>query len=84
MKHAVACHICGLPGTPNDPLVADHIIPRSLGGTSDIANLLPAHRSCNATKGGVPPDSKARNDAAIPRASRREKKIAPRMIADER
>jgi len=28
----------------------DHIIPRTLGGSHDLANLLPACRSCNGQK----------------------------------
>ena len=49
---ATRCHLCGQPfSDPSDPAVADHVIPRSLGGSDDIANLAPAHRSCNGRRG---------------------------------
>lgn len=41
------CHLCGLPGATT----ADHIVPRSLGGTNDLANLEPAHSGCNTARG---------------------------------
>lgn len=40
------CAYCGAAG----PLEADHRIPLARGGTNDIANILPACRSCNARK----------------------------------
>jgi 5-methylcytosine-specific restriction endonuclease McrA len=33
------------------PLVVDHILPRSLGGTSEIGNLAAACYRCNEFKG---------------------------------
>lgn len=45
------CHWCGRPATVNDPLTADHLIPRAHGGTSTRENLVPAHRSCNSRRG---------------------------------
>jgi hypothetical protein len=36
-----------------DPLVADHIRPRILGGTDDLDSLAPTHRSCNGRKGST-------------------------------
>jgi len=48
------CWICGRPFTdPNDPPVADHVIPRAHGGSDSIGNLAPAHRSCNGRKGAT-------------------------------
>lgn len=42
------CHLCGTPGATT----ADHLIPRSKGGTDDVeANLRPAHHSCNSVRG---------------------------------
>jgi 5-methylcytosine-specific restriction endonuclease McrA len=49
---ATTCGICGKPFTdPDDPPVADHVIPRADGGSDDITNLRPAHRSCNGRRG---------------------------------
>ncbi|WP_051943873.1 HNH endonuclease [Streptacidiphilus rugosus] len=46
-----ACWMCGKPGTPADPITADHETPRAAGGVD--SPLLPAHRSCNARRGGA-------------------------------
>ncbi|MGP5928896.1 HNH endonuclease [Corynebacterium glyciniphilum] len=43
------CHLCGMPGADT----ADHIIPRSLGGTDDLDNLMPAHKRCNSSRGAM-------------------------------
>jgi 5-methylcytosine-specific restriction endonuclease McrA len=45
------CWLCGKPATAGDPLVADHVIPRSRGGATTRANLRAAHASCNARRG---------------------------------
>ena len=47
------CWLCGHPidGLPS----ADHVIPRSRGGSDDIENLRPAHPSCNYSRGNRPP-----------------------------
>lgn len=42
------CHLCRQPGATT----ADHLIPRSKGGTDDVeANLRPAHHGCNSARG---------------------------------
>lgn len=41
------CHICGEDGADT----RDHVIPISRGGTNSPANLKPAHRGCNSSKG---------------------------------
>lgn len=43
------CHLCGRDGADT----VDHVIPRSLRPdlAHDLANLRPAHRSCNSSKG---------------------------------
>lgn len=42
------CHLCRQPGATT----ADHLIPRSKGGTDDVeTNLRPAHYSCNSSRG---------------------------------
>jgi len=35
-------------------LTVDHVLPRSLGGSDDLANLRPAHRRCNLSRGNRP------------------------------
>jgi 5-methylcytosine-specific restriction endonuclease McrA len=45
------CWICGGTFTADDPCVADHVLPRGLGGSSRLENLRPAHRSCNGKRG---------------------------------
>jgi len=54
------CALCGLPGADS----VDHIVPRSMGGSADLANLQPAHAVCNSRKGGRQP----RRADALPRA----------------
>jgi 5-methylcytosine-specific restriction endonuclease McrA len=44
------CHLCGMPGADT----IDHIVPRALGGTDDIDNLVPAHKRCNSSRGALP------------------------------
>jgi 5-methylcytosine-specific restriction endonuclease McrA len=42
------CHLCRQPGATT----ADHLIPRSKGGTDDVEhNLRPAHHGCNTVRG---------------------------------
>lgn len=58
------CWLCGYPidltADPHrDPLAhaVDEIIPRSRGGSAvDDANLMPAHRWCNGSRGTKPMD----------------------------
>ena len=40
------CHLCGRPGATT----ADHLIPRNKGGPDTLANLRPAHLSCNSAR----------------------------------
>jgi 5-methylcytosine-specific restriction endonuclease McrA len=57
LAFATHCWICGKPGQPGDPLVTDHVVPRSKGGHDGPGNLRPAHRSCNGKKSNHwPPD----------------------------
>jgi 5-methylcytosine-specific restriction endonuclease McrA len=49
------CAYCGSHIEPND-FTWDHAVPRSRGGTDDIGNLVPAHRSCNSKKGKRTPE----------------------------
>lgn len=41
------CHLCPDPA-PAD--TADHVTPRSKGGSDDLANLRPAHHACNVAR----------------------------------
>ena len=48
------CWLCGLPGANS----ADHVIARSKGGAVyDLANLAPAHKRCNESRGNRDPVS---------------------------
>lgn len=44
------CHLCGRRGADT----ADHLVPRSRGGTDTLDNLRPAHFRCNARRGDRP------------------------------
>lgn len=46
-EYGTRCHLCGLDGADT----ADHLIPRSEGGTDDLENLRPAHQACNSARG---------------------------------
>jgi 5-methylcytosine-specific restriction endonuclease McrA len=50
-QNATHCSICGCDFTPDNPVVADHIIPRMFGGGDDLENLRPACRRCNGARG---------------------------------
>lgn len=53
--NATRCYMCGDPFTPDNPPVADHIIPRAHGGSDELSNLAPACRRCNGKKGATLP-----------------------------
>jgi hypothetical protein len=44
------CHYCGV----RRHLGVDHVIPRSQGGTNELANLVTSCRSCNSRKSAKP------------------------------
>lgn len=46
------CCYCGVSLTPGTRTI-DHVIPRSLGGSNKIDNLVLACSPCNEEKGGV-------------------------------
>jgi 5-methylcytosine-specific restriction endonuclease McrA len=55
LSRATSCWLCGLPfRDPRDPMVCDHYVPTSLGGTDDPSNLRAAHASCNNRRGNRP------------------------------
>jgi len=47
--HGTICHLCRTDGADT----ADHLQPRSKGGTDDLANLRPAHHGCNSLRGDL-------------------------------
>ncbi len=40
------CCLCGERGSNT----VEHVVPRSRGGSDDIDNLRPAHKSCNSSR----------------------------------
>jgi 5-methylcytosine-specific restriction endonuclease McrA len=46
------CAQCHRPGTPEDPLELDHVLPWSKGGSNERFNTQVIHRSANRAKGG--------------------------------
>lgn len=65
LREETTCHLCGAPARPDDPLEVDHLVPLSMGGLTERANLAAAHRSCNRRKGG-----RDRLGRGAPRSSR--------------
>jgi hypothetical protein len=49
LREETMCWICGKPGTPDDPLTADHVWARADGGTHEGANYRAAHAAATAT-----------------------------------
>lgn len=47
------CRYCGSSGKP---MQVDHVVPRCLGGSDELVNLVVACRQCNARKGGRTPE----------------------------
>ena len=53
-------NICWLCHQPIDGLPsADHVLPRSRGGSDDIENLRPSHLRCNIARGNRMPRRRA-------------------------
>jgi 5-methylcytosine-specific restriction endonuclease McrA len=51
LRYAYVCAICGQPEHAYDRFEADHIIPKSKGGSDHPGNLRAVHRSCNIKRG---------------------------------
>lgn len=55
--YGTECSIChrlidlGRAWPDPECLTLDHVVPRSLGGSNNLANLRPAHKRCNEAKG---------------------------------
>lgn len=50
------CRYCGATA-PDAPLTVDHVIPQTLGGSDEPANLVTACQPCNAGKSSIAPDA---------------------------
>jgi 5-methylcytosine-specific restriction endonuclease McrA len=46
-EYGTVCWLCGRDGADS----ADHLLPRSMGGSDALENLRPAHRVCNSARG---------------------------------
>lgn len=57
------CWLCGQPGADT----VDHLVPLSIDPTrgEDPSNLLPAHRTCNSSRGTKVADGKSLNSSRI-------------------
>jgi 5-methylcytosine-specific restriction endonuclease McrA len=58
-KTSGRCYYCGLKNWPTRSLrqqqiTIDHILPRILGGTDEMDNLVPCCRECNSAKAARP------------------------------
>lgn len=49
------CFYCGTRANEGKPLAIDHVTPRALGGTDDMANLVAACTDCNIGKTSTAP-----------------------------
>lgn len=65
------CWLCGGPidldaeWWRDAAMSVDHVLPRSLGGPDDLANLRPAHRTCNVRRSNGLAASTRRIESAI-------------------
>lgn len=64
-RDGAQCWICGRAlqtraaftgRVPDDYATFDHVVPRSLGGSSELSNLRLACRPCNGARGATPAD----------------------------
>lgn len=60
------CQYCGLRYPPSE-LTCDHVVPRSLGGSSTWENLVTACMPCNRKKGSRTPEQAHMQPARPPR-----------------
>lgn len=49
-RHKGRCFLCKQEIAPSEGFVVEHLIPLSLGGTNDEANLAPVHKKCADAK----------------------------------
>lgn len=48
------CYLCKKPITRESEVSQDHLLPKSLGGSSNRNNLVVAHKYCNSRRGITP------------------------------
>lgn len=62
-RHGWVCHLCQQPIRHPDDLHIDHLVPWAQGGKTTLANLRPAHSTCNLEKGAggksLPPEQRS-------------------------
>lgn len=61
------CHICCLLVRDGERWDAEHIVPLSMGGADDDANLRPAHVRCHKTKSAAEAGQRAKRNETIAR-----------------
>lgn len=54
LRDNFTCQYCGTKPTNTSDLTFDHVLPKSLGGTTDWLNVTTACRKCNSDKGNNP------------------------------
>ena len=52
--YGLRCHLCGQQIASYAEMEADHVVPRSQGGSDALDNLRPAHGHCNQRRGTQP------------------------------
>ena len=50
-EKSLICYLCGQLILKQEELSADHVVPKSKGGTTSFSNLKPTHKICNNKKG---------------------------------
>lgn len=50
-RHGFSCHYCGVPVFSDKNRTWDHIVPKALGGTDSMLNLITSCAFCNQAKG---------------------------------
>lgn len=58
------CRYCGAMA-PDVPMTVDHVIPVTLGGSDEPANLVTACQDCNAGKSSIAPDAPIVEDVDV-------------------
>ena len=59
------CPYCKQIIRTQEEFTVDHIMPRAKGGSDDIENLQPMHKTCNSDKGCMLPETTTRDDVPV-------------------